>query len=211
MRSANFHLKIASLSMNRLLSAVFGSKLSISTIVITLLAMFVQGSVQKAEAVEIGSLSLMRDRSFISVKSSLVLDEAQTHDLENGVEKEYIFYIDLFRKWEFWPDEFIYGIKQERKIKSDPIKKEFLVTVTSEISNKERRFNSLESLLDQALKVDITDVFSTIGLPAGTYFVRVTVESRIRKLAPIIGYLLFFVPEKEFTVVRDSDVFEVRE
>jgi hypothetical protein len=46
-------------------------------------------------------------------------------------------------------------------------------------------------------------------IEAGQYFVRVTVESKIRKLPPVIGYLFIFVSENEFKVVKDSGVFTI--
>jgi hypothetical protein len=46
-------------------------------------------------------------------------------------------------------------------------------------------------------------------LEPGQYFVRVTVESKIRKLPPVIGYLFIFVSENEFKIVRDSALFPI--
>ncbi|MBI3593199.1 MAG: hypothetical protein HY099_06955 [Nitrospirae bacterium] len=46
-------------------------------------------------------------------------------------------------------------------------------------------------------------------LETGTYFVKVTAESRMKKLPPVIGYLLFFVPEKEFSVSKNSQTFQI--
>ena len=46
-----------------------------------------------------------------------------------------------------------------------------------------------------------------MDIETASYFVRVSIESRIRKLPPVIGYLLFFVPENDFKITRDSPVF----
>jgi len=43
----------------------------------------------------------------------------------------------------------------------------------------------------------------------GQYFVRVTIESKIRKLPPVIGYLLIFLSENEFKIVKDSGFFAI--
>lgn len=212
MRSVNFFLKTALLYMKRFPLAAFSGKLPLFINILALMtACFLMTGTKEAAAVEISPLLINRDGSFISVQSSLVLDDTLINDLKNGVQKEFIFYIDLFRQWDLWPDEFIYGTKQTRTIKSNPIKKEYTVLFEDGEARNERRFNSLESLLDQALRINEIHVFSTTGLPAGHYFVRVTVESRIRKLAPIIGYLLFFVPEREFTIEKDSPLFEVHQ
>jgi hypothetical protein len=46
-------------------------------------------------------------------------------------------------------------------------------------------------------------------LEPGTYFVRVTVQSKIRKLPPVIGYFMVFLPENEFEIRKDSAYFSV--
>jgi hypothetical protein len=46
-------------------------------------------------------------------------------------------------------------------------------------------------------------------LEPGAYYVKVTVEAHARKLPPIIGYLLFFIPEHEFRVSRDSSIMQM--
>jgi len=162
-----------------------------------------------AEAVEVHPVRLsVRDR-IIYADSGLTLDQTQLNDLRNGLHKELIFYVDLFREWDIWPDEFISGIRITRELRSDPVKKEFYMISTVGGLVSERRFTSLESLLAEALTLKGVAVASTSGLLPGKYFVKVSVESRIRKLAPIIGYLLFFVPEKEFSVENTSEVIRV--
>jgi len=44
-------------------------------------------------------------------------------------------------------------------------------------------------------------------LEQAQYFVRITAESKIRKLPPVIGYLFIFVSENEFRIIKDSTVF----
>ena len=162
-----------------------------------------------ADGAEISEVSISRENKSVSVNAELILDEGQIADLNSGIQKELIFYVDLFKHWNFWPDEFITGIIFTRVIKSDPIKKEFSLISVERRSKTETRYNSLETLLSHALKIDSERVFSTDGLQSGNYFVKVTVVSRIRKLAPIVGYLLFFVPEKEFSIERNSERFRV--
>lgn len=161
------------------------------------------------EGAEIINLTVTREKNSIVVNTHLALDESQINDLKNGIQKEFEFYVDLFKVWDFWPDEFVSGIKIIRTIKSDPVKKEFSMVSYYETSIKEERFNSLDTLLLDALRLEEMDAFSTKGLLPGEYFVKVSVISRIRKLAPIIGYLLFFVPEKEFSIKKNSERFLV--
>ena len=162
-----------------------------------------------AEGVELDNITVILTQESVTVGAELNLDDAQISDLKNGIHKELIFYIDLFKEWNVWPDEFISGVKIIRKVKCDPVKKEFSMISYNESSITELRFNSLESLLDAALKIDNLTAFRTEGLRPGRYFVKVSAESRIRKLAPLIGYLLFFVPENEFGVEMNSQKFTV--
>jgi hypothetical protein len=43
----------------------------------------------------------------------------------------------------------------------------------------------------------------------GTYFVRVSAESKIRKLPPVIGYFMIFLPENEFKITKDSSFITI--
>ncbi len=168
-------------------------------------------NVQGAEGVELGTISVEIKEDAILVSSDLRLDEDQIEDLQNGIEKEITFYVDLFREWAVWPDEFIFGTRINRKIRSDPVKEEFSINSNGNASDDEKRFNSLASLLSEALTLKDVELSSTGHLRPGRYFVKVSAESRIRKLAPIVGYLLFFVPEMEFKVDRNSDIFMIPE
>lgn len=169
-------------------------------------------SIERAsECAEIASVTVSLDRNKVKVSSDLKLDESHIRDLNEGLQKEFIFYVDLFREWNIWPDEFIHGIKITRKVRSDPVKKEFTVITSGETSFMEQRFNSLDSLLSEALRLNNVTLITTEALLPGSYYVKVTAVSRIRKHAPIIGYLLFFVPENEFDLKKVSDSFIVTE
>ncbi len=145
--------------------------------------------------------------SEISVSTGLSLDEKNLHDLKNGISKEITFYLDLFRVWDIWPNEFITGKKIVKTLRCDPIKKEYTATSLDGTTLIEKRFRSFDSMLNWALNVRDITLIRERELERSDYFVKVTVESRLRKLPPVIGYLLFFVPEKEFKIVKDSPMF----
>jgi hypothetical protein len=165
--------------------------------------------VNATEGVEIRTVNVEIKEDSLIVNSDLHLDEGQIEDLQNGIEKEITFYVDLFRQWAVWPDEFISGTRIQRKIKSDHVKNEFSINSNSNNSDDEQRFSSLASLLSEALSLKGIELSSINHLRPGRYFVKVSAESRIRKLAPIVGYLLFFVPQMEFKVEKNSEVFEI--
>ncbi len=145
----------------------------------------------------------------IYVTTGLILDEKQLQDLKNGIAKEITFYIDLFRVWSIWPDEFVLGETIVKTLKADPVKKEYVAASSDGMTIVERRFNELDSLLKWSLNIRDLKLTNTRELEPDNYFVRITVESRLRKLPPVISYLFFFVPEKEFTKVKDSSRFSV--
>ncbi|MBT9537320.1 MAG: DUF4390 domain-containing protein [Nitrospirae bacterium] len=145
----------------------------------------------------------------IHVTTGLMLDEKQLHDVKNGIAKEITFYIDLFRVWNMWPDEFVLGKTIVKTLRVDPVKKEYVAASSDGMTVIEKRFNELDSLLKWSLSIRDLKLTNTRELEPDGYFVRITVESRLRKLPPLISYLFFFVPEKEFTKVKDSPKFSV--
>ncbi len=146
----------------------------------------------------------------ISVTTGLILDEKQVQDLKNGIVKEITFYIDLFRVWPMWPDEFVLGQTLVKTLKCDPVKKEYVATSFDGTTLIEKRFNEFDSLIRWALTINDLKLTNIKELEPDSYFVRITVESRLRRLPPVISYLFFFVPEKEYKLVKDSSNFQVR-
>jgi hypothetical protein len=145
----------------------------------------------------------------IHVTTALSLEEKYLQELRNGITKEFIFYIDIFRVWKIWPDEFISGKVLVRKLKCDPVKMEYIATSGDGSTLIEKRFKSLESMVRWAVTINDLKLANIKDLEAGTYFVRVTVESKIRKLPPVIGYFLIFLSENEFTIKKDSSPFSI--
>jgi hypothetical protein len=140
----------------------------------------------------------------VLVNTALSLDDKNLTDLKNGISKEITFYVDLFRLWKSWPDEFIAGKKIVKTLRSDPIKKEYVATSLDGTLLIEKRFKSFDSMVSWALSIKNIRLADVRELQQADYFVRVTVESRLRKLPPVIGYLLFFVPENDFRLQKDS-------
>lgn len=147
--------------------------------------------------------------SEIMVNAGLSLDERNITDLKNGISKEITFYIDLFRVWKTWPDEFVGGKKITKTLRADPIKKEYVATSLDGTTLIEKRFKSFESMVTWALNIRDLKLTNVRDLQPSDYFVRVTVESHLRKLPPVIGYLLFFVPEQDFRILKDSPMLPV--
>lgn len=145
----------------------------------------------------------------IAVSTGLILDDAKMLEIRSGISKEMIFYIDLFRVWKSWPDEFVLGKTVTKTLRCDPVKKEYIATSLAGTTLVEKRFNDCEPLIRWALEVKDFQLAKTSELEPSKYFVRVTVESRLRRLPPIISSLFFFVREKEFSLDTDSSIFDV--
>lgn len=143
------------------------------------------------------------------VSFSLNLQDKNLEAIRGGVDKELKFYIDLFRIWKIWPDEFVLGKTSVRTLKVDPIKKEYVATSNDGSLIIEKRFKSVESMLEWVVVFRDLKLTNIKELEPGQYFVRVTVESKIRKLPPVIGYLFIFVSENEFRIMKDSAVFTI--
>ncbi len=160
-------------------------------------------------ATEISLVNVLLQNDELHVSTSLKLDPKFTEDIAKGLSKEFMFYVDLFRVWNLWPDEFVLGKKVTKILKNDPIKREYVATAINGTVHIEKRFKDLDSMINWTLNLTDLKLTNIRGLEAGDYFVKVTVKSRIRKLPPVIGYLFFFVPENEFSISKDSAIFPI--
>ena len=145
----------------------------------------------------------------IYITTALSLDEKYLQEINNGIKKEFRFYIDIFRVWKIWPDEFVLSKFFIRTLKSDPVKMEYIATSSDGSTLIHKRFKSFLSMSKWALSINNLKLANMKELEPGVYFVRVTVESKIRKLPPVIGYFMIFLPENEFKITRDSSYFTV--
>lgn len=178
------------------------------TINFSLLA-FLLLSYAPASSAEIAGPEVRIQDNEIHVTTALSLDEKSLLEMRGGMTKEFRFYIDLFRVWKVWPDEFVVDKFFIRALKSDPVKKEYLATSSDGSTLVQKRFKSLESMLQWALNINDLRLANTRELEAGIYYIRVTVESRIRQKPPVIGYFLIFLPENEFKISKNSPVISV--
>lgn len=147
--------------------------------------------------------------SDIFVTFSLKVDPQQIKEIREGMDKELKLYVDLFKIWKVWPDEFVSGRIIKRTLKSDPIKQEYVATSLNGNVLIEKRFRSSDSMIDWVRSVKDLKLANSRELEPGQYFVRVTAESKIRKLPPVIGYFFIFLSENEFKIHKDSAAFTI--
>jgi hypothetical protein len=162
-----------------------------------------------SEAQEIAGPGVKLANDDIYVTFSLKLSDERVQEIRDGVDKDLKFYVDLFRVWNVWPDEFILGKVFIKTIKSNPIKKEYVATSFDGSTFIQKRFRTFESMLAWTFGFRDLKLANTRELEKGRYFVRITIESKIRKLPPVIGQFMFFVSENEFKIKKDSPPFAV--
>jgi hypothetical protein len=158
---------------------------------------------------EIATVSVTQANSEIFVTTALQPDQKFIDDLNNGLSKELVFYIDLFRHWKLWPDEFVLGQKIVRVLQIDSIKREYVGSSVEGNVKTIRRFKDLDSMIVWAININDLKLTNVKVLEPDDHYVKVTVESSLKKLPAVVGYLLFFVPSKEFSISRDSSAFKI--
>lgn len=161
------------------------------------------------EGQEISGPEVRLANNDIYVSFSLVPGANYIEEIREGIDKELKLYIDLFRVWKIWPNEFVLGKFYSRRMKVDPIKKEYVATSFDGNVIIERRFRSFETMFAWTMSVKDLKLTSTRELDPGQYFVRVTVESKIRNLPPMIRQFFVFLSENEFKIRKDSGVFVI--
>ena len=180
------------------------NKYIISSIILTVLAVLPG----PALASDIYGPNVELRNGSVQVTTGLRLDEKSIAEINKGVSKEIVFYIDLFRAWDRWPDEFVLGLTIAQNLRCDPVKKEYVVLTTRKDESTTRRFESCDQLLSWTMSLPDEWVTSLAGLdPEGRYYTKTTVESRLRRLPAYLRLLLFFVPETEFRLEKDSGLF----
>lgn len=161
----------------------------------------------EAFGAELQSLDIAFQGQDMFVTTALVPDVSFTEEMKQGLSKELRLSFEVMSIRSFFPDEYILGKKIRITLKSDPIKREFAARITHGGNVQEKRFKNIESMNAWALGIRDLKITNVKELDPGMYYLKVTAESRIRKLPPLLKYLLFFIPETEFTAVRYSRVF----
>src|SRR4030043_1406656 len=187
------NLKIKSYKL-RVISKRFSKLFTFHLLLITCYLLL---SISLSSGAEIIGPEVKLQNNEIYVTTALSLEEKYLEELRNGIPKEFIFYVDLFKVWKIWPDEFVLGKLFVRTLKCDPVKTEYIATSSDGSTLIEKRFKSFESMVRWAVSIHNLKLVNTRELESGAYFIRITVESKIRKLPPVIGYFMIFLSENE--------------
>ena len=158
----------------------------------------------EARATSIQGLAIRVNGGTIFVSARLAIDGSTAKEIRAGMEKKLVFYVDLFRHWSSWPDEFITGRKIERDVDCDSVKGEYMMVSSENGWAHASRYASCGELINNALILKDIRLSHLEGLTRGRYYVRVTAESRLRNLPPLLGQMFFFIRKDEFSVQADS-------
>ena len=127
-------------------------------------------------------------------------------DLQDGMQKRLIFYVDIFRKWHSWPDEFVLGTKIERRLECDNVKGEYTLTTSEAGKTRQTRYKNCNGVMGNAFILKNVKLSDLKELTSGKYIVRVTAESKAGNMAPILGQIFFFIQDYEFKAVAESGI-----
>jgi len=125
------------------------------------------------------------------VTAALQPDQKLIDDLASGLSKDLVFYIDLFRHWKVWPDEFVLGMKIVRVLQSDPIKREYIGSSTEGNIRTIKRFKDPDSMIPWGMNIPDLKLTNVKALEPGDYYIKVSVESILRKPAAGHRYCCF--------------------
>lgn len=160
-----------------------------------------------AWALEIQGAALKYNLDQVHVTFSLDLGDERREEIRQGIPKVIIIYIELYRSWDMWPDEFIAGKKITTHLVSDPVKKEHIGRSFDGNAILEERFKSPESMMRWALSFKNLSTVRLNLLESGEYFMRITAESRLKKVPSVISDIFFFLPTREFKISKELGRF----
>ncbi len=155
-------------------------------------------------AIKIQNNNIMIGTGFSNIKE---IENA----IKSGVEKEIVFTIELFREWNFWPDEFVQARKIKKTIKYDNLRGQYRISSHDGTVVKERYLKEFNDLKEWLFTVKDVNLINVKELEQGKYFVRVVVESKSKKIPPVIGFFMLFIPETETSLAKRSPAFVVGE
>jgi len=174
---------------------------------LVLLIIMITSVPNTVNAADIKNVDITIRNQDLFVTAGMLYDDDFLNEMRQGLSKELIFSFEIYSYRRIFPDEYILGKKITISLKNDPIKREYVARVVDGNSITDKRFKDTESMTAWALLSRTVKLANLKELDPGTYYVKVSVESRIRKLPPVIKILLFFIPETEFSVWRYSDTF----
>ncbi|MCX7988901.1 MAG: DUF4390 domain-containing protein [Thermodesulfovibrio sp.] len=177
-------------------------------ILLTFLIIFIL-KINYAYAIEDIDILIKKNLTSIEVNTKIIPSKEFIEDFKSGMGKNIQILIELYRRWSILPDEFIAGIKFQRTFISDPIKEEYIIRNLEGQILKEKRFKNVSDALAWGLKIESVEFQNINNFETGKYYIKVTVESNIKKLPLLFEHFLFFIPKYESKIVKESERFNL--
>lgn len=124
-----------------------------------------------------------------------------------GIKKEIVFTVELLRTWEFWPDEFVVSKQIRKVVKYDNLRKQYWASSYNGIVLTEKHFENYSAMKDWIFTVDNINLANIKELDPSRYYIRTVVESKSMEQLPLIGILMYFIPEVEMSLAKESVPF----
>ncbi|MBI5409992.1 MAG: DUF4390 domain-containing protein [Nitrospirae bacterium] len=129
--------------------------------------------------------------------------------IKSGVGKELIFTAELMRVYDFWPDEFVVSKKIRKVIKYDNLREQYTASTRDGINRVDRKFTDYNKMKDWIFSVNSINLANIKELEPGSYYIRLVVESRSREKLPLIGFVMYLLPEIEMSLAKESEPFSI--
>jgi hypothetical protein len=128
-------------------------------------------------------------------------------DIQNGIPKDFYYYLLLKRKQKNWFDEELLSKTVRYTVKYDTLKKQYRVTQVEGEKTTESVFEDFEGMKQKVSRVEQVKVAPTPVLRSRyRYYVSVKSQMKAAKLPFYGDYFLFFIPFLELdTPWSDSD------
>jgi len=124
-----------------------------------------------------------------------------------SIGKEIIFTAELMRVWDFWPDEFIVSKKIRKIVKYDNLREQYRTSWRDGSTRADTIFTDFNTMKNWILSEDSISLANIKELEPGSYYIRIVVESKSREKIPLIGLLVYLVPEIEMSLAKESQPF----
>ncbi len=158
----------------------------------------------------IGPYMEIVDNNIIVNLSIANVTELET-TIRSGIEKEIVFTVELLRVWRFWPDEFVVSKRIEKVIKYDNLREQYWAASYDGINRFEKHFKDYDTMKNWIFNVHAINLANIRELEPGNYYIRIVVESKSIEQLPLIGFLMFFIPEVEMSLANESPPFIVED
>ncbi|MBI4847094.1 MAG: DUF4390 domain-containing protein [Nitrospirae bacterium] len=144
------------------------------------------------------------------IVTTFITDTADLQQtINSGLAKEIIFTVELMRSLDLWADEFVVSKKIRKIVKYDNLRDQYLTSVRDGVTRTDKKFTDFNKMKDWIFSIDTINIANIKELEAGSYYIRLIVESRSRERLPLIGSLIYFIPEVEMSLAKESPPFVI--